>query len=77
MQLGNKTKKVKPKGKRGRKPTSKIISIKPDNKKVSDNLDLSKLPYIKCSPHAKCAVNDVLLFELLSVYPINMIIIYY
>ena len=43
MQLGNKTKKVKPKGKRGRKPTSKIISIKPDNKKVSDNL-IAHLP---------------------------------
>lgn len=43
MQLGNKTKKVKPKGKRGRKPTSKIVTIKPDKKKASDNL-IAHLP---------------------------------
>ena len=36
------TGKLKPKGKRGRKPTSKIVSIKPE-KKASDNL-IAHLP---------------------------------
>ena len=38
MSLEKKQKKVRAKGKRGRKPTSKILSLKTNNKKKTDNL---------------------------------------
>ena len=38
MSLEKKQKKVRAKGKRGRKPTSKILSLKTNDTKKSDNL---------------------------------------